>query len=151
MNLPLDASIDQSNCPPDYYRRTNGMLHQIPSIEPVEPSDTITAETLSILHEMDKDALVSLVMRMARQCGLVANMSEEEIRQAFLDRMAHIGLTGKTAEALNAMERRMDRSEGKPMQRQQSLVAVKNVDKPLPENDRMALEHYFKIRGLNNA
>jgi hypothetical protein len=29
MNLPADASTDQSNCPPDYYRRNNGMLHQL--------------------------------------------------------------------------------------------------------------------------
>ena len=30
MNLPADASPDQSNCPLDYYRRNNGMLHQKP-------------------------------------------------------------------------------------------------------------------------
>lgn len=112
-------------------------------------SDTIDAATLASLEGMSKEGLVSLVMRMARQCGMVASMSEDEIRQAFLDRMAHIGLTGKALEALAAMEKRMDRVEGKPMQRQQSLVAVADASRPLPENDRAALEHYFKIRGLS--
>lgn len=114
-------------------------------------SGKITDSILSTLHTLDKEALISLIQRMARQCGMVASMSEDDIRQAFLDRMAHIGLTGKAAEALAAMEKRMDRVEGKPMQRQQSLVAVADANKPLPENDRAALEHYFKIRGLNNA
>lgn len=151
MNLPADASPDQSNCPPDYYRRLNGMLHQIDQQNSFGNSGSITESDLASLEAMDKEALISLVQRMSRQCGMVAAMSEDDIRQAFLDRMAHIGLTAKAAEALAAMEKRMDRVEGKPMQRQQSLVAVADASKPLPDNDRKALEHYFKIRGFTNA
>ena len=127
-------------------------VSEIPaSGEVIVDSGVVDPATLSTLHTLDKDALVSLVMRMARQCGMVASMSEDEIRQAFLDRMAHIGLTGKAMEALAAMEKRMNRLEGTPMQRQQSLVAVADANKPLPENDRAALEHYFKIRGLSTG
>ena len=111
----------------------------------------VDEQTLARLGTMEKSELVALVKRMARQCGFVAMMSEDDIRQAFLDRMAHIGLTGKAQEALAAIEKRMDRVEGKAMQRQQSLVAVADASKPLPENDRQALEHYFKIRGLSIA
>lgn len=84
----------------------------------------IDEATLSTLDQMDAEALRSLIRRMARQCGMVACQSEEEIRQAFLDRMAHIGLTAKATEALAAMEKRMNRVEGTPMQRTQSMVAV---------------------------
>ncbi len=105
---------------------------------------------LSRLDGMDREGLISLIQRMARQCGMVACTSEEELRQAFLDRMAHIGLTAKAAEALAAIEKRMDRVEGKAMQRQQSLVAIADANKPLPENDAKALEHYFRIKGITN-
>ncbi len=34
MKLPPDASEDQSNCQPGYYRRNNGMMVQIPDDKP---------------------------------------------------------------------------------------------------------------------
>lgn len=58
------------------------------------------------------------------------------------------------AETITGEEKRLereallDRIEGKPIQREQSLVAVADVNKPLPENYRAALEHYFKIKGI---
>ncbi len=96
--------------------------------KPLEPrtevSDTITTADLAKLETMSKEALIGLIERMARQCGIFANMTEDEIRQAFMDRMAHIALTGKALEALAAMDKRMNRSEGTPIQRQQSMVAI---------------------------
>lgn len=89
-----------------------------------ETSNEITPQTLATLDTMDAEALRKLVQRMARQCGMVAAMSEEQLRVAFLDRMAHIALTAKALEALAAMEKRMNRTEGTPIQRQQSMVAI---------------------------
>ncbi len=85
-------------------------------------------DNLSRLDSLSRDELIALVRRMSIQCGMVAAMTEDEIRQGFLDKMAHIGLTGDALVALNAMEKRMNRVEGTPMQRQQSMVAVANVE-----------------------
>ena len=70
MNLPADASQDQSNCPQGYYRRSNGMLHQIGETK-ATPSDTCqhcqrrdpTSEEVAKLEAMDRVELVALVRR----------------------------------------------------------------------------------------
>lgn len=63
-------------------------------------------------------------------------------------------LTKVKAENCSDVERsaeaHLDRMEGKAIQSQQSLIAIADMNKPLPENDRKALEHYFKIKGINN-
>ncbi len=53
MNLPEDAALDQSNCPPGYYRRSNGMLHQIPQQMPL-------AAPKAFVPDMSDDELIKL-------------------------------------------------------------------------------------------
>lgn len=98
--------------------------------KPKQPVVVVKTEEfdLDYLEDMTKEALISLVQRMSRQCGMVACKTEEELRVAFLDRMAHIALTAKALEALAAMEKRMNRTEGTPIQRQQSMVAIGTIN-----------------------
>ena len=103
------------------------------------------APDIAKLEGMTREDLIALVERMARQCGMVASMTEDEIRQAFLDRMAHIGLTGKAQEALAAMEKRMDRVEGKAIQREAIAIKVENV--PVDEQRLMKLINFMIERG----
>ncbi len=71
-------------------------------------------------------------------------LAREKLSQALqaVDPVTQPELTRKIAAEVK------DRLDGKPMQMQQSLIAVADVNKPLPENDRKALAHYFKTRGL---
>ncbi len=63
MNLPADASNDQSNCPQGYYRRNNGMLHQTPVETIVEsPANAITVGlTDDELRTMSREKLSALL------------------------------------------------------------------------------------------
>lgn len=125
MNLPADASLDQSNTPDGYYRRSNGMLHQITTQSPQE------APNLSRLDAMSLAELKTLVRRLACQCGMVAGMSKEETAQAMMDELASIALRPGIGTQLRsdinariaAIDKWMDRSEGKPVQKQ--LIAAK--------------------------
>lgn len=153
--LTCEYSLDTMLCmTDDPYSHLPDAVHPFKNYKPkaniqeIHSVGLITEEELAGIERLSKDELIAIIERMARQCGLVACMNEEDIRRAFLDRMAYIGLTGKAEQALAAMEKRMDRVDGKPMQRQQSLIAVAEVKRTLPENDRAVLEHYFKIRGL---
>lgn len=88
---------------------------------PLSPSD------LSSLRDMSREGLISLIQRMACQCGLVAAMSKEETAQAMRDILAETALRA-IAPGLNvkfdiqarlaAIDKWLDRSEGRPVQRQ---------------------------------
>ena len=96
MNLPADASQDQSNCPPDYYRRSNGMLHQLqtetsPNAITVDPSD------INAVKAMVWDKLVTIASTMP------AN-----------------------GQALPVLRELMDRMEGRPVQRTDSRVLTQS-------------------------
>lgn len=77
MNLPSDASTDQDNCPPDYYRRSNGMLHQIPSkVDSIAAPLSLTDEELrtmardklsALLQSIDAKQSPSLLLSVARE------------------------------------------------------------------------------------
>jgi type IV pilus biogenesis protein CpaD/CtpE len=76
MNLPADASKDQSNCPPDYYRRNNGMLHQLQPEQPVNEVKPLSDDELrlmardklsALLQSLDAKSNPSLVLAVARE------------------------------------------------------------------------------------
>ncbi len=74
MNLPKDASSDQSNCPPDYYRRSNGMLHQLGNDIATIPGLTdddlrkLAREGLStLLQSIDAKTSPSLFLSVVRE------------------------------------------------------------------------------------
>lgn len=138
--LPADAAVDQDNCPQGYYRRTNGMLHQIPTETPVDPNKP--PFDLSAIDSMDAEQLRVLCRRMACQCGLVANMSEEETAQAMLDVLAETALkpvSGANMKAdiqarMVAIEKWLDRKQGKPIQ--QNAVVIEDKRDMLDPRER---------------
>src|SRR3954469_5478002 len=96
--LPKDASDDQTNCPPDYYRRNNGMLHQIPTQEAITaPPDAISPETLAILQNMPKEALISLIQRVSGAMWGIGIKSKEEREDAMLLKLSILALTSDEA------------------------------------------------------
>lgn len=131
MNLPADASNDQSNCPPDYYRRSNGMLHQISDSPPTNTPPS--AIDLTSLDHMSREDLIALVARYMRQCGDAPCMSKEETAQAMRDVLAETALRPVVAglnmkadiqSRMTAIDKWLDRSEGKAAQVQTVTMNV---------------------------
>ena len=90
------------------------------------PSPLTDAEVAN-LESLSNAELISLVKRMACQCGLVANMSEKQIYQAGLDRLAKLFLTLPESEAKeigNTFDKWCDRTKGKPKQSIDTTVTV---------------------------
>lgn len=101
--------------PANYTMKGNGSK---PVILPESP-DIPRLDTLS------REELIALVERMARQCGMVAAMSDAETAQAMLDELAHTALkpivAGVNMKAdiqsrMNAIDKWLDRKQGKPQQ-----------------------------------
>lgn len=126
MNLPLDASDDQSNCPAAYYRRSNGMLHQIPKNDAVSLSNEDAApEGLQQLESLS-EPLRSLCKRIVdARWGEVALMTQAQIAEAVKLRLAHGGLTiPQIDKALPLIKEWCDRVEGKSVERIDSRTIV---------------------------
>lgn len=130
MNLPSDASDDQSNCPPDYYRRSNGILHQIPSMEPVAPSNAITDDVLANLSNMPQEALISLIQRVSGAMWGIGLKTKEDIAEAFKLKLAISGMAEKDMfKALPIMREWFDRELGKASQSIAMTVEDKGLGK----------------------
>ncbi len=102
---------------------------QSPAIAP------LSAEQLAKLDDMSRGELIALIERMARQCGMVAGMTDEQTAQAMLDTLAHTALMpivpGLSMKAdiqsrLSAIDKWLDRTKGKPVQaiNQTSTIAM---------------------------
>lgn len=123
MNLPLDASKDQSNCPAGYYRRKDDMLHQI---EGVTKSASDSSPDLSRLDSMTPDELKSLIKRISgARWGEVALMSADERYAAIIDKAAYLALTASDVnEFIKAGTQYMERTKGKVADRIEQSVSV---------------------------
>ncbi len=89
------------------------------------PKQTIAVESddLSRLDSLSREELIALVRRL--DGAAIGMMTKEEVAEAMLFKLAHTALTSRdTKDTLAAIREWLDRSEGKPMQRQQMLVAV---------------------------
>lgn len=99
-----------------------------------QPREMPAQEVLPVdLGKLSKQELIALCERMARQCGLVAGMTDEETAQAMLDMLAHTALkpiaVGLNMRAdiqarLAAIDKWLDRKQGKPLQ--QIAAAIKS-------------------------
>lgn len=140
MNLPSDASQDQSGCPNDYYRRVNGMLHQIPAISNTEAQESVD---LTRLDEMSREELVALVKTICgARWGEVAGMTEDEIADSMKLKLAHGGLTQTDIwKALPAMKEWFDRAKGKAPQ----SIAMKIEDNTLT---KVATERLLRLASM---
>jgi hypothetical protein len=77
MILPSDASSDQSNCPPDYYRRNTGMLHQIGDTKaPEHVLPEIDTEDPAALRTLAKTRLIEIIRLSAPTTALVPAIKE---------------------------------------------------------------------------
>ncbi len=150
MNLPSDASTDQSNVPQDYYRRTNGMLHQIQATTAQQsPSDAIDPETLSSLQTMPKDALISLIQRVSGAMWGVGLKTKEEIAEAFKLKLAIGGMNEKDMfKALPIMREWFDREMGKAAQSIAMTVEDKGLGKLSDERLLRLEQELAKMTGL---
>lgn len=89
------------------------------------PSSPITERELANLAGMSHDHLISLVMRMSAQCGLVASLTDDETAQAMLDTLANtalrpiapgISLKADIQARMIAIDKWLDRKQGKAKQ-----------------------------------
>ena len=80
-------------------------------------NDAISASDLSRLEEMTKEQLIALVRRIggARWADIMI-MDRKQQAIAMRDRLAHIALTGDIRDALTAIDKFLDREEGKTPQ-----------------------------------
>lgn len=76
--LPNDASTDQSNCPDGYYRRSNGMVMQLPQVNdiPAQESVPIDINDHTALKALAMEALVEIVQKAPRNVSLVGAIRE---------------------------------------------------------------------------
>ena len=95
MNLPADASLDQSNVPADYYRNAGGMLHQLPKSEVAtrnlsdDELRKMAKEKLSVLLQgIDPLASPSLLLSVARE---VLDRLEGKATQRIEQKIEHSG------------------------------------------------------------
>ncbi len=118
MTLPLDASSDQTgNIPPDYYRRNNGMLHQIPKDAPQPPQTQLTAAELERLGDMTQQQLVGLIKRVSGAMWGIGMQTQEERDAAILLKLSILALTSEEAkDVVSTAKEYFDRSRGRPMQ-----------------------------------
>lgn len=130
-----------NDLPNGYKRDGDGML--------ILSSGNTDNEDFSRLDSLTRDELITLIKTLPGVS--TAMLTKEEIGEAMMVKLAHTALTSRDVkDTLAAIKEWLDREHGKPMQRQQSLVATVDATKPMPENDRKALEHYFKIKGMIN-
>ena len=111
-----------------------------PVIGVVLDSNAIDPATLATLHTLDKEALIALVERMARQCGLVATMTQEETAQAMLDALAEtalkpivygVNIKADIQSRISAIDKWLDRVRGRPAQSVDMTVKAAIVHWPL--------------------
>lgn len=90
-----------------------------------EQNNPLPADVMARVDMMPHDELKTLVRRLLCQYGAGAIMTEEEINQAFLDKLTEIALkpigSGMKMRAdiqscMAAINQRMDRTKGKPAQ-----------------------------------
>lgn len=81
-----------------------------------------TKEEVDQISAIPSESLRTLVLRILSQQGLITCMSEEQTAQAILDRLASFALTHEAKEAITAGREWFDRKQGKPMQKQQTII-----------------------------
>ncbi len=76
-SLPADASSNQDNCPEGYYRRSNGMVMQLPAGQPPQsPITPVDINDSQALKELATSALVQIIQNNAKNVSLVGACRE---------------------------------------------------------------------------
>lgn len=118
MNLPIDASTDQANCPPGYYRRANGMLHQLTAdVEVRIGEDSLSEADLSRLEGMSKEELLTLIKRVSGAIWGYALQDDTERAEAARLKLYNLGMTSSEVhKVVPALDKWFDRTSGKAPQ-----------------------------------
>ncbi len=74
--LPADASTDQANCPDGYYRRSNGMVMQLPVTQAQSGGPPVDINDLAALKALGMTRLVEIVQTAPANVSLVAAIRE---------------------------------------------------------------------------
>lgn len=105
-----------------------------------------SAPDLSAIDSMDADSLRKLIRTTAGAFWGYALTDRKEIAEAMKLRLAHIGLTADVKDALVAIERWLDREEGKPNQSVQLDASIRQITvnasiEILQSSDIKTIEH----------
>lgn len=123
----------------------------------IETKKEISSDDLLNLDSMDIDQLKSLIRRFTCQCGLAATMSKDETAQAMRDVLAEtalrpiapgINMKADIRSRLDAIDKWLDREEGKPTQAINTTVVV-GVVEIVQEIARRKKEKLVDVTPLN--
>lgn len=128
-------------------------------IASIATETTLTASELEKLEGMSREGLIALVRRFAGQCGIAAMMTEDETAQAMLDSLAEIALrpivAGVNLRAdisarMSAIDKWLDRTRGKTVQRVEQKVEHSTGGKAseLTNEQLMAILSRASVAGL---
>ena len=117
--------------------------------QPTPPSVVITEEEIKQIETLSHAELVEIVLRYARQCGLAPCQTPKQTAQAMRDELAAIALRPLVAglnlradidNKIKAIEKWLDREEGKAIQRIDQKI--QNVDRNAGEmtNEELLIE-----------
>lgn len=133
-----------------------------PRQNPPKPNTSLPAEALSLpeLTELENMPPKALHLLLQRVCGArwgeIAKMDKSAVAEAMRLRLAHIALTAEIKDALIAIEKWLDRTEGKPLQavdmRGNLNVVTVNANIEFvqsgfqPQGDKLIIDHVDKLK-----
>lgn len=145
MNLPADAAQDQSNCPPDYYRRSNGMLHQIPADNAPVASET---PDLTRLDEMSREELITFIKTVSGAIWGYALDDNEQKAEAARLKLYNMGMSAtEVHKVVPALDKWFDRTAGKAPQ----SIAMKVEDAGLSKVSTERLLRLAAMMDMDNV
>ena len=93
------------------------------------PNPALSEAELASLQDMSREGLISLIERIAgARWGEIATLKPAQVAEAMKLRLAHIALTADVKEALTAIDKWLDRHEGKALVRTDAPQAGANVN-----------------------
>lgn len=122
--LPADASSDQNNCPDGYYRRSNGMVMQLPDKQPKDSAAPVDIDDPVALRKLAKGTLVEIVQTAPRNVSLVAAIRE------LLDR-----IDGKAPQSISMdiADKRLDKAPIDDLLRLAAMMREPMFIAPMPK------------------
>ena len=114
MNLPDDASKDQSNCPTGYYRRNNGIVMQIP---PPAQDKAVAPFDIDSIDTMNAETLRKLIRTVGGAIWSYALMDDAEKAEAARLKLYNKGMSAEEVrDMVPALDKWFDRTVGKAQQ-----------------------------------
>ena len=125
LKLQYDSKMKEfENFPADIHPANYEMKRKEKPVEVKQPGG-IDPATFATLQTLDKEALISLIERVAGAMWGIGLKTKEQRREAILLRLAVLALTSKEAKDVVATARELfDRETGKPIQQVDASVRM---------------------------